>query len=103
MDRINKITISHTVFMVNGIPLEQVKEFKYLCLILERNDKDWPAINRILKRARIPWGRIGRILTKERADIKSMASIYKAKVQAVLLRILVIQITKDNCSNDFLL
>jgi hypothetical protein len=31
---------------------------------------DWPAINRNPKRARIAWGRIGRILTKERAEVK---------------------------------
>jgi hypothetical protein len=62
-----------------------VKEFKYLGRVLERNDNDWPARNRNLKRARITWGRIGIILSKERADIKSMTSIYKAILQAVLL------------------
>jgi hypothetical protein len=30
---------------------------------------DWPAINRNLKRARIAWGRIGRILTNTRVHI----------------------------------
>jgi sRNA-binding regulator protein Hfq len=39
MDRMTKIAISNTVFMVNGIPLKQVKEFKYLDQILERNEK----------------------------------------------------------------
>jgi hypothetical protein len=85
MDIMNKITIADTVFPVNGNSLNQVEEFKYLGQILERNDNYWPAISRNLKRARIAWGRIGKIQTKERADVKSMASIYKAIIQAVLL------------------
>jgi hypothetical protein len=31
MDIMNKKTIANTVFTVNGTPLKQVKEFKYLC------------------------------------------------------------------------
>jgi hypothetical protein len=31
------------------------------------------------------WGRLGRILSKERADPKSMTSIYRTVIQAVLL------------------
>jgi hypothetical protein len=40
MDRMNKITIAKTFFMVNGLSLKQVKEFKYLDLVLERNAND---------------------------------------------------------------
>jgi hypothetical protein len=66
-----------------------VKEFIYMGWILERNDNEWPAINGNLKRTIIAWGRIGKIFKKERAEeraeVKSMTSIYKAIVQAVLL------------------
>jgi hypothetical protein len=83
-DSVNKSVIANTVFTVDGVPLKQVNEFKYLGRILEKNDNNWPAINRNAKRARMAWGWIGRILAIEKADKKVMASIYKAVVQAVL-------------------
>jgi hypothetical protein len=38
-----------------------------------------------LRKARIKWGRISRILSKDGEDPKAMASFYKAIVQSVLL------------------
>ena len=84
-DLVNKKTVKETVFTVNGIPIETVKEFKYLGRVVKNNDDDWPAVNQNIKRARIAWGKIGRILSREGAQPKAMASIYKAVVQAVLL------------------
>jgi hypothetical protein len=78
MDRMSTIIIAKTVFMVNGIPLKQRKEFETLGRIMERYDN--------LKSARIAWGQIGRILGKERANVNSMTSMYKAIVHPVLLR-----------------
>jgi hypothetical protein len=55
-------------------------------IALQINDSDWPAINRNIKRARIAWGRVGKILSTEKASMKVMASVYRAiVVQAVLL------------------
>jgi hypothetical protein len=70
---------------VSGIPIETVENFKYLGRILDNNDDDRPAIKRNLTRARAAWGRLGRILSKEGANSKAMASVYKTVVQAVLL------------------
>jgi hypothetical protein len=57
---VNKTSIANTVFTINGIPLKQVNEFKYLGRVLERSDKDLPAISRNVKRARMAWGQIAK-------------------------------------------
>jgi hypothetical protein len=51
MNAVNKLTIANTVFTVDGIPLKQVNEFKYLGRV-----NDWQAINRNIKWARMAWG-----------------------------------------------
>jgi hypothetical protein len=84
-DKKNNNIITNTIFSINGLPIECVKEFKYLGRYLSEDDNDWKAINWNIKRARISWGRLARILSTEKATSKSMASIYKAVVQAVLL------------------
>lgn len=84
-DKVNKKTVAETVFTVQGVPIKNVSEFKYLGRVVERNDDDWPAVNRNLQKARVAWGRLCRILSKEGANPKAMASVYKAVVQAVLL------------------
>jgi hypothetical protein len=81
----NKKTIEETVFTVSGTPIKTVKQFKYLGRILDEDDNDWPAINRNLAKAQAAWGRLGKILSKEKANSKAMASIYKTVIQAVLL------------------
>ena len=72
-------------FMVGDTPIENVKQFKYLGRILEENDDDWLAVQGNVCRARQKWGRIGRILSKEKAKPRIMAIFYKAVVQSVLL------------------
>jgi hypothetical protein len=84
-EKVHKKTVAETVFTVNGNPIKNVPEFKYLGRMVEKGDDDWPAVNRNLKRARMAWGRLSRILSKEGTCSKSMASVYKAVVQAVLL------------------
>ena len=72
-------------FTVLGTPIERIKEFKYLGRILEESDDDWPALQSNLKKARAKWGRIGRILSREQANPRVMATFYKAIIQSVLL------------------
>jgi hypothetical protein len=72
-------------FTVLGTPIERVKEFKYLGRILDEGDDDWLALQSNLKKAREKWSRIGRILSSEKADPRTMATFYKAIIQAVLL------------------
>ena len=73
------------VFNISGVPIKNVKEFKYLGRILEDRDSDAPAVARNLKRARQKWGMIGRILSNKKAHPKTMATFYKAVIQSVLL------------------
>jgi hypothetical protein len=81
----NERIISETVFLVNGLPIKTVPEFKYLGRMLSNDDSDWPAVKRAVQRAQVTWGRLGRILSSDKASPKAMASIYRAVVQAVLL------------------
>jgi hypothetical protein len=53
--------------------------------MLEKNDNDWLAIRWSISRAQMVWGRLQKLLTKDRADPKTMTPMYKAVVQAVLL------------------
>ena len=78
-------TAEQTIFYIGEYPIKNVREFKYLGRILDDEDKDSPAIARNLKRARQKWGMIGRILSKEGACPKSMATFYKAILLSVLL------------------
>jgi hypothetical protein len=56
-------------FTVNEMPLRQVNEFKYLGRVLDKKDNEWPSINCNIKRAKIAGGRIGKVLSTERADM----------------------------------
>jgi len=85
LDSLVQKTAKEVVFTVNGSPIKTVREFKYLGRILEDCDNDLPAVERNLMRARQKWGRIARILKKESADPRVMATFYKAIVQSVLL------------------
>jgi hypothetical protein len=78
-------TARDVVFEVSGVPIENVKEFLYLGRTVEENDDDEPAIQRNLKRAREKWSKIGRILSREGANPRTMATFYKAIVQSTLL------------------
>jgi hypothetical protein len=73
------------IFTVSGIPLERVSQFKYLGRLLDEDDKDGPALQANLEKARQKWCRIGRILSREQATPRIMATFYKAIIQAVLL------------------
>jgi hypothetical protein len=73
------------IFTVSGIQLERVNQFKYLGRLLDEDDKDGPAVQANLEKARQKWGRIGRILSREQATPRIMATFYKAIIQAVLL------------------
>jgi hypothetical protein len=81
----NKLTIAATVFEINGNNIETALDFKYLGRQVTDNDYDWAAVNYSLKRARMAWGRLAKILSNEKVEPKAMATIYKAVIQAVLL------------------
>ena len=60
-------------------------EFRYLGRILTKSDNDWPAVAGNLRKARVTWGRLARILGREGADRKVSRNYYIAVTQQVLL------------------
>jgi hypothetical protein len=84
-DAENKTVVAETVFYVDGVQVETVKEFKYRGRILSDDDSDVPCVDRNLARARKAWCRISRILLSEGAAPKVMATFYNTIVQSVLL------------------
>jgi hypothetical protein len=74
-------------FTVNGKPIEIVDEFEYfLGRIVRKHDKDEPAVvMRNLAQARAKWASMRRLLVKDAADPKTMATFYRTVVLYVLL------------------
>ena len=65
--------------------MQSVTEFRYLGRILTNIEKNWPAVARNLRKARVTWGRLARILGREGADPKVSHNFYIAVTQQVLL------------------
>ena len=84
-DKKKQALAKQVTFLVGDTPIENVNHFKYLGRILEENDDDWLALQGNIYKARQKWGRIGKILSKEKAKPRIMAIFYKAVVQSVLL------------------
>ena len=72
-------------FHAYGKRMQSVTEFSYLGRILTSTDNDWPAVARNLRKARVTWGRLARILGREGADSKVSRNFYIAMTQQVLL------------------
>ena len=65
--------------------MRAVMEFRYLGRMMTDTDDDWPAVAGNLRKARVSWGRLARILGREGADPKVSRSFYTAVTQQVLL------------------
>ena len=65
--------------------MQLVTEFRYLGRILTSTYDDWPAVARNLRKARVTWGGLARILGREGADPKVSRNFYIAVTQQVLL------------------
>ena len=65
--------------------MEAVSEFRYLGRILTAMDDDWPAVTGNIRKARVSWGSLVRVLGREGADPKVSRSFYTAVTQQVLL------------------
>jgi hypothetical protein len=74
-----------TTFTIGEMEIENVQEFRYLGRILENRDADTATVDSNLHKARMKWGRLGKILTSQGAYPKVMATFYKAIVESVLL------------------
>ena len=76
---------SEREFRAYGKPMEAVSEFRYLGRLLTATDDDWPAVAGNIRKARVRWGRLVRVLGQEGADPKVSRSFYTAVTQQVLL------------------
>jgi hypothetical protein len=77
--------VQQTTFQIGGGLIENVQEFSYLGRILGNRDTDAAAVESNIRKARIKWGQVGKILTSQGAYPMIMAMFYKAIVQSVLL------------------
>ena len=59
---------------------EGLDSFKYLEQVLHQTDDDWPAVLRNIRRATQFWGRIGKLMRWEGADLIISAKFYRAVV-----------------------
>ena len=60
-------------------------EFRYLWQLLTATDDDWLAVTGNIRKARVSWGRLARVLGREGADPKVSRSFYTSVTQQVLL------------------
>ena len=73
-------------FNINGVEINTVRSFKYLGRMITDKDDDLEAIDLQLKKARMTWGRIGKIIKKRtNGNPKIMSIFYKVIIQSVLL------------------
>ena len=63
-------------FHAYGKKMRAVTEFRYLGRILTNTDDYWPAVAGNIRKARVTWGRLARILGREGADPKVSRNFY---------------------------
>ena len=61
---------SEREFHAYGKPMEAVSEFQSLGRLLTATDDDWPAVAGNIRKSRVSWGRLARVLGREGADPK---------------------------------
>ena len=77
--------MTEKAFHAYGKKIRAVTEFRYLGRVMTNTDDDWRAVAGNLRKARVTWGRLARILGREGADPKVSRKFYIAVIQQVLL------------------
>jgi hypothetical protein len=77
--------VHNVVFYVDGTPIDNVTEYKYLGRIMSADDQDTAAVSFNIKKASKAWFQMYRVLSRQTADPRVMARFYLAVVQAKLL------------------
>lgn len=72
-------------FYIGNRLIDLVSFFKYLGRWLADDDSDTLAVTKNLQKARLRWGRISRLLSRQTASPTTMARFYLAVIQSVLL------------------
>ena len=65
--------------------MQNVTTVRYLGRHLYQIDDDWPDVRWNIMRARLVWGRLGKLLRREGADPRVTEMFYRAVVQEILL------------------
>ena len=78
---------SEKAFHAYGNKMRAVTEFRYLGRVMTNTDDDWPTVAGNLRKARVTWGRLARILGREGADPKVSRKFYTAVTQQVARRL----------------
>ena len=65
--------------------IKGVGRFKYLGKMLDQSDDDWKSVLHNIRKARQVWGRLGKLLRREWAELTVPEKFYLTVVQAVLL------------------
>lgn len=85
MQEIIQQSAENVDFYVTGEKIKRAKQFKYLGRILSDDDDEIHAVEGQLKKARMAWGRIGKVIKKRiKSNPKIMSTAYKVIVQSVL-------------------
>ena len=77
--------VTSRAFSAYGRPLEMVTSFRYLGRVILAADDNWPAVIRIMAKARAVWRNMINILSKEGARPWVHKCFFKSVVQSVLL------------------
>lgn len=84
-DQKNNMDNEKFVMKIKNNPIERVREFLYLGRWIFDSDDDTETINRQLRKTKIRWMKLSKILKRHDANPRIMGSFYQAIIQAVLL------------------
>ena len=65
--------------------MENVTAFRYLGRPLDQTDDDYTAVRWNIMRARLVWGRLGKLIRREGAEPRVLEMLYMEVVQEILL------------------
>ena len=74
-----------TVMTIEDEPIERVSEFRYLGRMIADSNDDWLAILTNIKKYRIRWGRLAKVLRSYTIPHKLASVFYKVVIMTVLL------------------
>ena len=89
--RIIRNTLHHyfkeiqVLFQINAETLPPLEDFPYLGRTIAYNNRDWAAVYQNMKKSRMRWEMVSRLLESTGAMVWAQRAMYKVVVQLVLL------------------